>query len=66
MDVTITYDVYQNAAKIGTLTKEGTIPATPYAKNTLYNVVATLTGNAITFTVSNIGGWTTNPDINVQ
>ncbi len=66
LDVTITYDVYQNAAKIGTLTKEGTIPATPYAKNTLYNVVATLTGNAITFTVSNIGGWTTNPDINVQ
>lgn len=76
LDVTITYDVYQNAAKIGTLTKEGTIPATPYAKNTLYNVVATLTGNAITFTVSSVNDWDadvngddavdTNDDIKVQ
>lgn len=66
LDVTITYDVYQNAAKIGTLTKEGTIPATTYAKNTLYNVVATLTGNAITFTVNSVEGWNPNPDINVQ
>lgn len=64
LDVTITYDVYQNAAKIGTLTKEGTIPATTYAKNTLYNVVATLTGNEITFTVHEVGTWTeATPDI---
>lgn len=67
LDVTITYDVYQNAAKIGTLTKEGTIPAATYEKNTLYNVVATLTGNEIKFTVSSVADWTTtNPDINVQ
>lgn len=65
--VTITYDVYQNAAKIGTLTKNGTIRAKTYAKNTLYNVVATLTGNEITFTVHEVGTWTeATPDINVQ
>lgn len=62
--VRITYDVYQNAAKIGTLTKTGTIRATTYAKNTLYNVVATLTGNEITFTVHEVGTWTeATPDI---
>lgn len=67
--VEITYDVYQGDTVIGELKKYGTIPAPlgGYVKNTVYNVVATLTGNAITFTVSNIGGWTTNPDdINVQ
>lgn len=76
LDVAITYDVYQNGTVIGELTKEGTIPATTYAKNTLYNVVATLTGNAITFTVSSVNDWDadvngddavdTNDDIKVQ
>ena len=65
--VTITYDVYQNDTVIGQLTKTGTIPATTYEKNKLYNVVATLTGNDIKFTVSSVGGWTpSTPDINVQ
>lgn len=74
--VAITYDVYQNGTVIGELTKTGTIPATTYKKNTLYNVVATLTGNDIKFTVSSVNDWDadvneddavdTNDDIKVQ
>ena len=76
LNVTITYKVLQGDTEIGTLTKTGTIPATTYKKNTLYNVVATLTGNDIKFTVSSVNDWDadvneddavdTNDDIKVQ
>lgn len=66
LGVTITYNVMQGANVVGTLTKTGTIAVQDYVKNTVYNVVATLSGNEIKFTVQSVGGWSTPTPPNIE
>lgn len=59
LNVTVEYEI-KNATTgvvVGTMTKTGTIDQT-FAKNTVYNVKATLTANTIEFTVSTVDAWT--------
>ena len=61
--VTIDYNIYYNDGNgggnqlISTATKEGTIPAQTYAKNTVYNITAAIDGNKIEFTVTGVEGF---------
>lgn len=59
LQVTIVYDVIDvdGTTVVGTLTKTGTITEKTYVKNTRYNVTATLTANAIQFTLGTVNGW---------
>lgn len=61
--VTITYSVKFN----GTLIVEGqtfsgSLPTKTYEANKVYNVTATITGDAIDFQLGTVGGWTSNGD----
>ena len=44
--------------ELGTMTKSGSITET-FAKNTVYNVTATLSGTAISFSLGTIDEWNT-------
>ena len=65
LNVTITYDVYDNKGnKSGTLTKTGTITET-FVKNTVYAVTLTISGSAINFSFKTVSGWTEVGDNNI-
>lgn len=56
--VTITYNTYLNGTLVAEgMTLGGTITSRTYQANTVYNVKATITGTAISFTVGTVGGW---------
>ena len=66
LDITISYDIYFGGTKISSATKTGTITDQAFAKNTVYNIGATISGNQIQFTVEECDGF--NPasgDINM-
>ena len=58
LNVTITYDIMNGEKKLGEMTKSGSITET-FAKNTVYNVTATLSGTAISFSLGTIDEWNT-------
>lgn len=61
--VTINYNVLDGSNNVvGSLTKTGSIPATTYAQNTVYDVIATLSGTAIDFSLGTVRGWDTEDD----
>ena len=62
LNVTITYDIMKGEKKLGEMTKSGSITET-FAKNTVYNVTATLSGTAISFSLGTIDEW--NPAVEV-
>ena len=58
LNVTITYAIMNGEDELGTMTKSGSITET-FAKNTVYNVTATLSGTAISFSLGTIDEWNT-------
>lgn len=61
--VTITYSVKFNGTLIAEgQTFSGSLPTKTYEANKVYNVTATITGDAIDFQLGTIGGWTSNGD----
>lgn len=57
--VTINYNVLDGSNNVvGSLTKTGEITAT-FAQNTVYDVIATLSGSQIDFSLGTVGGWGT-------
>lgn len=62
LNVTISYDIYFGGTKISAATKSGEIAKT-FAKNTVYNIVATITmTNEIEFTVKEVKDWVVDPN----
>lgn len=62
LNVTISYDIYFGGTKISAATKSGEIAKT-FAKNTVYNIVATITmTNEIEFTVKEVIDWVVDPN----
>lgn len=61
--VAIAYDIYYNDGsgnkKISSTAKTGTIPATTYAKNSVYNITAEIDATKIQFTVAGVNGFKT-------
>ena len=57
LKVTVAYDIYYGDTQISSATKSGTVTET-FAKNTVYNITATITmTNEIQFTVNSVNGW---------
>ncbi len=66
LDVAITYDVLFNGTTISSgVTKTGTIPATPYAENTVYKVSATIGLTEIQFSISEVVGFGNGGEVDV-
>ena len=67
LGVKITYDIKFGATTIATgVTKEATLPETAFAKNTVYNIAATISATAIQFTVSKVAGFDSETNVTVQ
>ena len=58
LNVTITYAIMNGEDELGTMTKSGSITE-EFAQNTVYNVTATLSGTAISFSLGTIDAWNT-------
>ena len=58
LNVTITYAIMNGEDELGTMTKSGSITE-EFAQNTVYNVTATLSGTAISFSLGTIDEWNT-------
>lgn len=65
LNVTITYNVMDGDAVVGTLTKTGSITET-FAQNTVYVVTATLSGSAINFTLGTVTWGSENGGLGIQ
>ncbi len=62
LGITINYDIYFGDTKISSASKTGNITQA-FAKNTVYNIGATISGNQIKFTVTECAGFTADAEI---
>jgi hypothetical protein len=67
LKVAITYDVLFDGTKISSgVTKTGTIPATTYAKNTVYKVSATIGLTEIQFSITTVPGFGNGGEVDLE